>query len=97
MSSFDQFEKLFQGIPDDQKIEYKLIQPNTGEILSKVGTKKEIKDLKDKGYDVFIEKDLSDNIKAVNAWLDRHGHTLLVWVVGGIGLWLFLDGLIGLL
>ena len=36
-------------------------------------------------------------LEAVNAWLDRHGHTLLVWVVGAIGLWLFLDGLIGLL
>ena len=36
-------------------------------------------------------------LEAVNAWLDRHGHTLLVWVVGAIGLWLFLDGLTGLL
>ena len=36
-------------------------------------------------------------LKAVNAWLDRHGHTLLVWVVGAIGLWLFLQGLVGLL
>jgi hypothetical protein len=36
-------------------------------------------------------------LEAVNAWLDRHGHTLLVWVVGAIGLWLFLDGLVGLL
>src|SRR5215472_12173736 len=36
-------------------------------------------------------------LEAVNAWLDRHGHTLLVWVVAAIGLWLFLDGLVGLL
>ena len=36
-------------------------------------------------------------LQAVNAWLDRNGHTLLVVVVGAIGLWLFLDGLIGLL
>jgi Sap, sulfolipid-1-addressing protein len=36
-------------------------------------------------------------LEAVNAWLDRHGHTVLVWVVGVIGLWLFLEGLIGLL
>ena len=36
-------------------------------------------------------------LEAVNAWLDRHGHTLLVWVVGAIGLWLFLEGLVGLL
>lgn len=36
-------------------------------------------------------------LEAVNAWLDRHGHTALVWVVGAIGLWLFLEGLVGLL
>ena len=36
-------------------------------------------------------------LQAVNAWLDRHGHTLLVWVVAALGLWLFLDGLIGVL
>jgi Sap, sulfolipid-1-addressing protein len=36
-------------------------------------------------------------LEAVNAWLDRHGHTLLVWVVGAIGLWLFIDGLVGVL
>ena len=36
-------------------------------------------------------------LEAVNAWLDRNGHTLLVAVVGAIGLWEFLDGLIGLL
>jgi hypothetical protein len=36
-------------------------------------------------------------LQAVNAWLDRNGHTLLVAVVGAIGLWEFLDGLIGLL
>jgi len=36
-------------------------------------------------------------LEAVNAWLDRHGHTLLVWVVAAIGLWLFLEGLVGLL
>ena len=36
-------------------------------------------------------------LEAVNAWLDRHGHTLLVWVVAAIGLWLFLDGLVGVL
>jgi hypothetical protein len=32
----------------------------------------------------------------VNGWLDRNGHALLVAVVGAIGLWEFLDGLIGL-
>ena len=36
-------------------------------------------------------------LQAVNAWLDRNGHALLVAVVGAIGLWEFLDGLIGLL
>ena len=36
-------------------------------------------------------------LQAVNAWLDRNGHTLLVAVVGAIGLWEFLDGLVGLL
>jgi hypothetical protein len=36
-------------------------------------------------------------LEAVNAWLDRRGHTLLVWVVGAIGLWLFIQGLAGLL
>jgi Sap, sulfolipid-1-addressing protein len=36
-------------------------------------------------------------LEAVNAWLDRHGHMLLVWVVGALGLWLFLEGLVGLL
>jgi len=36
-------------------------------------------------------------LQAVNAWLDRHGHALLVWVVGAIGLWLSLEGLVGLL
>ena len=36
-------------------------------------------------------------LEAINAWLDRHGHTLLVWVVGAIGLWLFVQGLAGLL
>jgi Sap, sulfolipid-1-addressing protein len=36
-------------------------------------------------------------LEAVNAWLDRRGHTLLVWVVGALGLWLFLEGLVGLL
>jgi hypothetical protein len=36
-------------------------------------------------------------LEAVDAWLDRHGHTLLVWVVGVIGLWLFIDGLAGVL
>jgi hypothetical protein len=36
-------------------------------------------------------------LRAVNAWLDRNGHTLLVAVVGAIGLWEFLDGLVGLL
>jgi hypothetical protein len=35
-------------------------------------------------------------LHAVNGWLDRNGHTLLVAVVGAIGLWEFLDGLIGL-
>ena len=37
------------------------------------------------------------NLQAVNAWLDRNGHTLLVAVVGAIGVWEFLDGLVGLL
>ena len=36
-------------------------------------------------------------LQAVNAWLDRNGHTLLVAVVGAIGVWEFLDGLVGLL
>ena len=36
-------------------------------------------------------------LEAVNAWLDRHGHSLLLWVVAAIGLWLFLQGLVGLL
>ena len=36
-------------------------------------------------------------LRAMNAWLDRNGHTLLWVVVGAIGLWEFLDGLVGLL
>jgi hypothetical protein len=36
-------------------------------------------------------------LRAVNAWLDQNGHTLLVAVVGAIGLWEFIDGLVGLL
>jgi hypothetical protein len=36
-------------------------------------------------------------LQAVNAWLNRNGHTLLVAVVGAIGLWEFVDGLVGLL
>jgi Sap, sulfolipid-1-addressing protein len=36
-------------------------------------------------------------LHAVNGWLDRNGHGLLVAVVGAIGLWVFLDGLVGLL
>jgi hypothetical protein len=36
-------------------------------------------------------------LQAVNGWLDRNGHTLLVAVVGAIGLWEFIDGLAGLL
>jgi hypothetical protein len=36
-------------------------------------------------------------LRAVNAWLDRNGHTLLWVVVGAIGLWEFADGLVGLL
>jgi hypothetical protein len=36
-------------------------------------------------------------LRAVNAWLNRNGHTLLVAVVGAIGVWEFLDGLVGLL
>ena len=36
-------------------------------------------------------------LQAVNGWLDRNGHTLLVAVVGAIGLWEFIDGLVGLL
>jgi Sap, sulfolipid-1-addressing protein len=36
-------------------------------------------------------------LQAVNAWLDRDGRTLLLAVVGALGLWLFIDGLVGLL
>jgi hypothetical protein len=36
-------------------------------------------------------------LQAVDAWLSRNGHTLLVAVVGLIGLWVFIDGLAGLL
>jgi hypothetical protein len=36
-------------------------------------------------------------LQAVNGWLDRNGRTLLVTVVGLIGLWEFIDGLVGLL
>jgi hypothetical protein len=36
-------------------------------------------------------------LQTVNRWLDRNGHTLLVAVVGLIGLWEFIDGLVGLL
>ena len=36
-------------------------------------------------------------LHAVNAWLDRNGHRLPVAVVGLIGLWVFIDGLAGLL
>jgi len=36
-------------------------------------------------------------LQAVNGWLDRNGRTLLVAVVGLIGLWEFIDGLVGLL
>ena len=36
-------------------------------------------------------------LRAVNVWLGRNGHTLLVAVVGAIGLWEFIDGLVGLL
>jgi hypothetical protein len=36
-------------------------------------------------------------LHAVNGWLDRNGHALLVAVVGAIGLWEFIDGLVGLL
>jgi hypothetical protein len=36
-------------------------------------------------------------LQAVNAWLDRDGRTLLLAVVGALGLWLFVDGLVGLL
>jgi hypothetical protein len=36
-------------------------------------------------------------LQTVNRWLDRNGHTLLVVVVGLIGLWEFIDGLVGLL
>jgi hypothetical protein len=36
-------------------------------------------------------------LQAVNGWLDRNGHTLLVAVVGTIGLWEFIAGLAGLL
>ena len=36
-------------------------------------------------------------LQGVNVWLGRNGHTLLVAVVGAIGLWEFLDGLVGLL
>ena len=36
-------------------------------------------------------------LRAVDGWLSRNGHTLVVAVVGLIGLWVFLDGLAGLL
>jgi hypothetical protein len=36
-------------------------------------------------------------LRAVNGWLGRNGRTLAVAVVGAIGLWEFLDGLVGLL
>ena len=36
-------------------------------------------------------------LQAVKGWLDRNGRTLLVAVVGLIGLWEFIDGLVGLL
>ena len=36
-------------------------------------------------------------LQAVDGWLSRNGHTLLVAVVGLIGLWVFIDGLAGLL
>jgi hypothetical protein len=36
-------------------------------------------------------------LHAVNAWLGRNGRRLLVAVVGRIGLWVFIDGLAGLL
>src|SRR5206468_3049327 len=36
-------------------------------------------------------------LQAVNGWLDRNWRTLLVAVVGLIGLWEFIDGLVGLL
>ena len=36
-------------------------------------------------------------LQTVDAWLSRNGHTLLVAVVGLIGLWVFIDGLAGLL
>ena len=36
-------------------------------------------------------------LRTVDGWLSRHGHTLLVAVVGLIGLWVFIDGLVGLL
>jgi hypothetical protein len=36
-------------------------------------------------------------LQAVNTWLGRNGHRLLVAVVGLIGLWVFIDGLAGLL
>jgi hypothetical protein len=36
-------------------------------------------------------------LQAVDAWLSRNGHALLVAVVGLIGLWVFIDGLAGLL
>ena len=36
-------------------------------------------------------------LQAVDGWLSRNGHTLLVAVVGLIGLWVFIDGLVGLL
>lgn len=58
----DQFDKLFQGVDDNYQIEYKLIQPTTGEILTKTGTKHEIKELKEKGYNVFVDKDLGKNL-----------------------------------
>ena len=36
-------------------------------------------------------------LRAVNGWLDRNGRTLLVAVLGLLGVWEFVDGLAGLL
>jgi uncharacterized membrane protein YidH (DUF202 family) len=36
-------------------------------------------------------------LQAVNGWLDRNGRTLAVAVLAAIGLWEFIDGLVGLL
>jgi len=63
---YDQFDQLFKEMRDDQRIEYKIIHNSTGEIISRVGTKKEIENLRQQGCQVFVDKDIH-NILANNA------------------------------